>query len=209
MAIPGQDIYGWKRLDAQRAYQNARIKLARRRQDVLSQYGFTADIDPVTGRHSNVRVDPYAVGGAYQGMMRGHGQELDAAEAQSIERGLGAGAGLAAQAASTARERQGGEQANFARTLSGTMSDITQEDTDLEQGLQSQLSEIDMEAARQAIEDEAFTKAYAPIDDYADEPVQAPARMVQNQASARARAAVAASLKRRTAPPKPKKKRRR
>ena len=170
MAIPGSEIYGWRKNDALNAWNEAKLRIQRRRGNVLQQYGYTADYDE-TGKMTNMRIDPTSQYGRFQQMMRGHSQTLDRVQDAQIERGLGAGSlGLGAQQESEARYHQGGEQAALGQELSGSLAELSEAQADEERQYNRSVAGIDADAARAAWEDEQFTPAeQAPADEGVDE----------------------------------------
>lgn len=159
MAIPGSEIYGWRKNDALNAWNEAKLRIQRRRTNTLQQYGFTADYD-AQGNMTNMRVDPTSEHGRLQTMQRSHGQQLDQVQDERIARGLGAGgAGLGAQRETEARHIQGGQQAELGRALSGEMTDLSEAQFDAEQGYNRSIAETDAAAARAAWEEQEFNKA--------------------------------------------------
>lgn len=158
MAIPGGDIYGWRKLDAEKAYQQAIAMLGQRRSGILQQYGYAADFDPETGQARNVRIDPTSQYGAVQQMLRGQAQQYEAVDDESRARGLG-GVGLGAQAMSEARWRGGLQTANLGRGLVGDLSDLAGGQMAAKQSRDAAIWQAEWEAAQAAIQDQAFTPA--------------------------------------------------
>lgn len=195
--IPGGDIYGWRKLDAEKAYQSALAQLSQRRTGILQQYGYAADFDPETGQAGNIRIDPNSQYGAVQQMLRGQAQQYDAAEAESQARGLG-GVGLGAQASTEARYQGGRQTAALGSGLLGDLGSLSQAQLAAKQARDAAQWEAEWEASRAAIEDQAFTPADVSDLSYnydeQDAPIEAPGKTPAQKASdqAKQRAAAAA-----------------
>ena len=156
--IPGGDIYGWRKLDAEKAYQNAIAMLGQRRSGILQQYGYQADYDQETGQSRNVRIDPFSQYGAVQQMLRGQAQQYDAVDEESRARGLG-GVGLGAQGMAEARYRGGAQTAQLGQGLVGDLADLAGGQMSAKQARDAAIWQAEWEAAQEAIKDQAFTPA--------------------------------------------------
>lgn len=156
-SIPGGDIYGWKTLDANKAYEEALAQLGRKRQNVLQEYGFTGDFD-TSGNVSNLRTDPFNQYGRLQSTLRTQAQGYGRLEEAQQERGL-YGSGLAAQPSSDARFEAGGEMASLGTDLSNQFLDLSQSQQEAEHTHNDALYQAQLDALRAAIQDQAFTPA--------------------------------------------------
>jgi len=162
MAAPGSSIpnygtYGWRQLDAERAYQQALTNISGKRRQSLAGYGYAADFDE-NGLPRNVRIDPYSQTGQVQNMLRGDTQQADAAEEDRIGRGLGQ-AGLGAQGEAAAQLEHGAHSEQLARGLMGDLTSLTQEQNDASSEHNAALWQIEHDAAQEAIGNQDFTPA--------------------------------------------------
>lgn len=115
--IPGAAIIAQQLALAKQAYQTALARITNQRQGLSRESGFTFDIDTETGTMKSMRVDPNSIYGTYQLLNRQQAQRDEDARSVAIERGLGAGGGLAAQLRSNAKYQSGQEDAQFSSTL--------------------------------------------------------------------------------------------
>lgn len=161
MALYNPALYQYRRNDALAAWNDAKLRIGRRRQNVLQEYGYSASFDD-KGNLVNMQIDPTSQYGRFQKMMKGHASMLQQAEDSSIERGLGAGtAGLGAQAHSEARYQQGSEQETMGRELSSTFADLSEAQTDEERRYNTTLAELDAAEARDKWEQQEFDRRAA------------------------------------------------
>jgi hypothetical protein len=157
--IPGVPQYGQAALAAKTAYQNALARLNQRRGSLLRQSGFAGDIDSESGVVKNVRVDGSSIYGGFQQLNRNQAQRDEAARFQGVERGLGAGGGLAAQFRNQERFEFGREDADFATQLTQSLAGLQDEQTQAAYGRDRALYEAELEAARMAIQNGDFNQA--------------------------------------------------
>lgn len=157
--VPGVPQYGQAALAAKTAYQNTLARINQRRQGLLRSSGFAGDIDGETGVLTNMRVDGSSRYGALQQLNRSQAMRDEAVRGAGIERGLGAGGGLAAQIRNQERFDFGQEDANLAQSLLEGLSGIQDEQNQATYARDAALYQAELEAARYAIQNEAFNPA--------------------------------------------------
>lgn len=157
--IPGVPQYGQAALAAKTAYQNTLARINSRRQSVLRQSGFAGDIDGTTGTVKNMRVDGSNPYGALQMLNRSQAMRDEQARWAGIERGLGAGGGLAAQLRNQERFEFGREDSDFAQSLLDSLSGLQDEQTQAAFDRDQSLYQAELEAARFAIQNGDFNPA--------------------------------------------------
>lgn len=157
--IPGVPQYGQAALAAKAAYGNALARINQRRGSLLRSSGFAGDIDSESGVVRNVRVDGSNKYGALQQLNRGQAIRDEQARWAGVERGLGAGGGLAAQFRNQERFDFGREDADLATQLLGSLSGLQDEQNQAAYGRDAALYQAQLDAARSAIEQGAFNPA--------------------------------------------------
>jgi hypothetical protein len=202
--IPGVPQYGQAALAAKTAYQNALTRLNQRRGSLLRGAGFAGDIDSETGVVKNMRVDGSSVYGGLQQLNRSQAMRDEQAEWSGIERGLGAGGGLAAQQRNQTRFDFGREDADFAQALTESLAGMQDEQNQAAYQRDATLYQAQLEAARMAIQNGDFNQAdFSGIDPVAAvtnaqpggrAPAPAPARVNYVAANAAANKAAQAAL---------------
>ena len=150
--IPGVPQYGQAALAARTAYGSALARINQRRGSLLRSSGFAGDIDSESGVVRNVRLDGANKFGALQQLNRSQAMRDESARWAGIERGLGAGGGLAAQMRSHERYDFGRQDADLAQSLLESLSGLQDEQTQAAYGRDRALYEAELEAARMAIQ---------------------------------------------------------
>lgn len=166
--IPGVPQYGQAALLAKTAYGNALARLNQRRSALLRSTGMAGDIDSETGTVTNVHVDGSSRYGALQQLNRSQAMRDESARYQGVERGLGAGGGLAAQLRSQERFDFGREDSDLAQQFLESLSGLQDEQNSAAYERDAALYQAELEAARLAILNEQFNpaaQAQAVIDD--------------------------------------------
>lgn len=156
--IPGATGYESATLAAKTAYQNALTRLNQQRGDTLRQFGYAGDIDPNTGVVGNVRVDANLPYGQYQQSRQQHADQYQQAREASQDRGLGHG-GLAAHAITRLRSGFGADDASIGQGLSGALSGFQDQQNQSAYSRDSALAEAQLQATRDAIQQQMFNQA--------------------------------------------------
>jgi hypothetical protein len=182
--IPGSSVYRDQQQQALTAWQRARASLQTRTGQIWQQYGFKGEFDPETGSMRNVGVDVNNQYGDYQMMLGRQGSELDGADENAQERGLGGGPGLGSQMANKARFLQGRQHLDFARDFQNQQSDVQRDWQEGHAAYQQALFDAERNAARAAVGGRQFNEPpaeqpagpVAPVvgPDPRDTPVSAP-----------------------------------
>src|SRR5581483_7794411 len=149
---------------ANEAYQNALASINSQRQQALQSFGYTGTIDPSTGQLTNMQVDSHNPYGQFQQMLGQGAADQQAVLANSASRGLGSvlgarGGGLAAQDLSNAKTAFGGNSAALGENLTGTLSDLTDQQTQAHDAMNNALWQAELAAAQNAIQSQAFDPA--------------------------------------------------
>ena len=124
--IPGADQYASAEVMANNAYNNALAQLNQNRLNILTQYGYTGNVDPSTGVVTGVRVDPNAQYGELQQLLHGNAIEDRNAVTAAQDRGLFDG-GLANQALSEARYAHGAADTQLGTSLESALSGLQEQ----------------------------------------------------------------------------------
>ena len=159
--IPGVPQYGQAALAAKTAYQNALARINQRRSGLIRDAGFQADVNPETGVVGGMRVDGSNKYGTFQLLNRSQAQRGLAARNMALERGLGAGGGLAAQMQNEARFSFGQEDADLSRRLLESLSGLQDEQNQAAYQRDAALYQAELEAARMALQERMFNEAQA------------------------------------------------
>jgi len=157
--IPGVPQYGQAALAAKTAYANTLARINQRRQSLLRQSGFAGEIDGESGVLKNMRVDGGNRYGALQLLNRSQAMRDEAARFQGVERGLGAGGGLAAQLRNQVRFDFGNEDSGLAEALLENLSSVQDEQNTAAYQRDAALYQAELEAARLAIQNQQFNQA--------------------------------------------------
>ena len=157
--IPGVPQYGQAALAAKTAYQNALARLNQQRGSTLRQYGFQGDIDQETGVVKNVRTDPSNQYGQFQQLNRSQAQRDEQARWAGVERGLGAGGGLAAQLRNDVRYDFGREDSELGQGLTESLAGFQDQQNQAAYSRDQALYQAELEAARMAIQEQMFNPA--------------------------------------------------
>lgn len=174
--IPGADTYATANLNATTAYKNTLSRINAKRNQTLQQFGYQGDVDPTSGVVGNVRVDPNSRYGGLQQMLRNQALEDRNAEYGAEERGLHGG--LANQAVTDLKYSHGQQSADFGQGLTGVLGDLQDQQDTAGYAKNSALYQAELDAAQQAILQQAFSPAdYSGLDypDYGEDPFDAPA----------------------------------
>lgn len=157
--IPGVPQYGQAALAAKTAYGNALARLNARRGSLLRSSGYAGDIDSETGVVKNVHVDGSNQYGGLQQLNRSQATRDEQAGWAGVERGLGAGGGLAAQLRNQTRFDFGREDSDFAQSLIANLGGLQDEQNSAAYERDSALYQAELEAARLAAQNEQFNPA--------------------------------------------------
>lgn len=157
--IPGVPQYGQAALAAKTAYQNTLARINQKRSSLLRSGGFAGDINSETGVVDNMRVDGSSKYGALQQLNRSQAMRDEAARWSGVERGLGAGGGLAAQLRNQTRFDFGREDSDLAQGLLEGLSGLQDEQTSAAYQRDAALYQAQLEAARMAIQNGDFNPA--------------------------------------------------
>jgi hypothetical protein len=156
--IPGAVGYESATLAAKTAYQNALTRLNQQRGDTLRQFGYAGDINPDTGVVGNIRVDPNLPYGEYQQERQSHADAYEQARQSAQDRGIGRG-GLAARGVTRLRQGFGAEDAALGQNLSGAISGYQDQQNQAAYQRDAALSEAQLQATRDAIQQQMFNQA--------------------------------------------------
>ncbi len=157
--IPGVPQYGQAALAAKTAYGNTLTRLNQQRSSLLRKSGFAGDINAESGVVTNMRVDGSSRYGGLQQLNRSQAMRDDQARWSGIERGLGAGGGLAAQMRNQSRFDFGREDADFAQGLLESLSGFQDEQNSAAYSRDAAMYQAELEAARLAIQQQQFNQA--------------------------------------------------
>jgi hypothetical protein len=162
--IPGASQVGQTYLSAVDAYKRALAQFSQQRQGLMTQYGYTSDVDPTSGVMKNTRVDPNNPYGEYQLNRRSNYMDYLGAEQNRMERGLGR-KGLGSQLLGDMRFNWGGKDSATSRSLIDSMSGIDQNQQEAYANMTNSYWEALLSAAQSGIEGGDF--GY-PEEDYSD-----------------------------------------
>lgn len=149
--IPGASQVGQTYLSAVDAYKRALAQFNQQRQGLMTQYGYTSDVDPVSGVMKNTRVDPNNPYGEYQLNRRSNYMDYLGAEENRMSRGLGR-KGLGAQMLNDMRFGWGGKDSATSRALIDSMSGIDQAQQSAYANMTNSYWEALLSAAQSGIE---------------------------------------------------------
>lgn len=159
---PSPWLYGKLKEQAERAYNEAKIRIGGKRQQMLSRYGYHAQFDDkgnlVAGSMGIDAENPY---GQVQQMMRNQADQSDQSEWQQRSRGFAGLGGVAGKALDKVRFQQGAEsnelQLGLTEGITGSADELRQAGVDYE----GALSQAEIEATQQAIAEQQFNPANA------------------------------------------------
>lgn len=166
-SIPGGSVYARAALMANNMYQKRLADLTKQRQQTMITAGYRGNIDPKTGLIGGLQVDPNAKYGQLQMLNRSQGNQMYDVVGSNLERGLGAGGGLAAQQMSNARFGWGQQDADFARGFQDTLSGFDRSQQDYLYERDRALYEAELQAAQFAQQNGDFTDVG---DDWGNDP---------------------------------------
>lgn len=149
-SIPGGSVYAGAALLAKTAYQKALARLNQQRGTTIRNAGFKANINAETGMVEGLGVDQSSMYGDFQQLNRQQAMQDEAARWGGVERGLGAGGGLAAQLQNNARYGFGAQDAAFGNSLQSALSGYTDQQTQAGQDRDAALYEAQLGATREA-----------------------------------------------------------
>jgi len=164
--IPGASQVGQTYLTAVDAYKRALARFSQQRQGLMSQYGYTGDVDSKSGVFKNVRVDPNNPYGEYQLNRRSNYMDYLGAEENRTARGLGR-KGLGSQMLNDLRFGWGGKDVSTSSSLINSLYGV---DSEQQQGYADMVNsywEALLSATRDGVEGGDF--GYADDPAYADE----------------------------------------
>lgn len=156
-SIPGGSVYARAALMANNMYQKRLADLTKQRQQTMITAGYQGNIDPKTGLITGLQVDPNAKYGQLQMLNRSQGNQMYDVIGGNLERGLGAGGGLAAQQMSNARFGWGQQDADFARGFQDTLAGFDRSQQDYLYERDRSLYEAELQAAQFAQQSGDFT----------------------------------------------------
>ncbi len=151
--IPGVGEYGNAAALAKQAYQNAVARSNQNIKTALAGYGYQGTIDP-SGQVSNIGVDPHAQYGAYQNMLRTHGQTFGGLQNAAVGKHLHGG--LAKQILSQARVGFGGDANTLGQQVIGAVGGHADEISQAGYQQNSALWAAELQALRDAIQNQQF-----------------------------------------------------
>lgn len=154
--IPGIPQYGQAALLAKQAYQNALARLNQQRSGTLRRFGYRADIDPEHGVVRNLRIDPHNSFGLLQEANRSQANRAERAVGHFIERGLGAGGGLAAQAQKSLRHEFDREDTEIGTALTEALGGFQDQQSQAGYARDRALYEAELAAVRDALMERLF-----------------------------------------------------
>lgn len=146
--IPGGAIIAQQLALAKKAYETALARITNKRQTLGRESGFTFDVDTETGVMRSMRVDPKSIYGTFQILNRQQALRDESARSIAIERGLGAGGGLAAQLRSNAKYQAGQEDAQFSSTLIDQLSGLASDQQEAKHAYDSAKYQAELEQLR-------------------------------------------------------------
>lgn len=155
--VPGATGYEAASLAATTAYEKALARLNQERQDTLRQYGYGGSIDPATGVVTNVHVDANLPYGAYQTARQTHADAYEAARQSAQDRGIHGG--LANQGLTRLRRGFGAEDAQMGTALTGALGGFQDQQNTAAYARDSALADAQIQAARDAIQQQMFNQA--------------------------------------------------
>lgn len=148
-SIPGAGVYLQQQAQAELAFNNAKAQLTAQKNRAFSQFGLT----------SEGAVDPMSQYGGYQQLLHNHAVDLMGASEHSVQRGLGAGSGLANQEEANLRYGQNAEDLDFQRGVADQESQYTQGAQGALQTRNAAFLDAQMQALANAISQNAFAPA--------------------------------------------------
>lgn len=153
--MPDSGAFGIYQAQAATAYQNAMAQIQNQRSSLLQQSGFGANYDPTTGAYLGLS-GPLANAptGTYQQMMGANAQQ-HAADQAAIS-GLGFHGGLARQAHEASQRTTGQRAADYAAQLAGSLSDLTNQETNQTDQYQSGLTQEMLNEVNSGVANQAF-----------------------------------------------------
>lgn len=168
--IPGAALYGQAALGANTAYNNTLARINLSRTNLLRQYGYAGDIDPVTGEIKNMHVDPNNPNGQLQQLFKNTGVNMRQANDAAAARGF-TGPGLGAVGATEAHAQGDLGEFGLGNALTGSINDLIQQQTDAAANRDAALYQAAHTAAQDAINAANFTPVAAPnVPDYGQGP---------------------------------------
>jgi hypothetical protein len=148
-SVPGAGVYLQQQAQAELAFNNAKAQLTAQKNRAFSQFGLT----------SEGAVDPMSQYGGYQQLLHNHAVDLMGASEHSVQRGLGAGSGLANQEEANLRYGQNAEDLDFQRGVADQESQYTQGAQGALQTRNAAFLDAQMQALANAIAQNAFAPA--------------------------------------------------
>lgn len=150
--IPGGALIAQAQLAAKQRYQQRLAGMNKQRQGVARTGGYKMDVSD-DGLVKNWRVDPYNQYGQFQLLNRAQATEGQNVAGANLDRGLGAGGGLAAQNLNDARFGWGQQDAALGQSLVDQLGRIDEDQQGAKYEMDQSLWQLQLQALQMASQD--------------------------------------------------------